>query len=92
MSKIMEILQKLQVIGGLIPVVLALVNQFEVPGFGAEKKKVVLEAVGKFYDSLEITIFTREKVLGIAGGFIDVAVAFYNIVGWFKKANPTPNT
>ena len=89
MSKILELLA---VISGIIPVVLTLIKQFETPGFGAEKKQAVLDAVGVIYDSLNLTTITKEKVLGVAGSIIDVAVAFYNIVGWFKKENPTPSS
>lgn len=89
MSKILELLA---VVSGLIPVVLTLIEQFETPGFGAEKKKVVLKTIGIIYDSLNLTTITKEKVLGIAGSIIDVAIGFYNAVGWFKKSNPTPSS
>ena len=85
MTKILEILG---VIGGLIPVILSLIKQFETPGFGVEKKKAVLDAVGVVYDGLNITVISKEKVLGIAGSIIDIAVAFFNVVGWFKNSNP----
>ncbi|GAH66269.1 unnamed protein product, partial [marine sediment metagenome] len=35
---------------------------------------------------------TKEKLLGLAGSFIDIAVAFFNVVGWFKHKNPTVST
>jgi hypothetical protein len=76
----------------MIPIIFSLVNAFEVPGWGPEKKQVVLEAVGAFYDQLKITAIARDKLLAIAGGLIDLIVTFYNLVGWFKKSNPTPNT
>jgi len=87
-----KILQLIGILGGLIPLVLTLIKQFETPGFGAEKKQVILDTVASFYDSLEITFVTKEKLLGIVSGFIDIAVTFFNLVGWFKKSNPTPNT
>jgi len=89
MNKILELLA---MISGIIPVVLTLIKQFETPGFGAEKKQAVLDAVGVIYDSLNITVMSKEKVLGIVGSFIDIAVGFFNAVGWFKKANPTLDT
>ena len=88
MAKIMEILGLLV---GLIPVVITLINQVETPGFGAEKKQAVLDAIGLFYDNLGITAISKEKLLGIVGGLCDVFVGLFNIVGWFKKENPTPN-
>ena len=89
MSKILEILG---VIGGLIPVVLNLIKQFETPGFGAEKKQAVLDAVEVIYDNLNLTVISKEKLLGIAGSLIDIAVALFNVVGWFKHENPTDNS
>jgi len=44
------------------------------------------------YDQLEITAITKEKLLGLAGSFIDIAVAFFNVIGWFKKSNPMSST
>ena len=87
-----NILKILGVLGALVPLILTLIKQFETPGFGAEKKQVILDAIGSIYDSVEITFISKVKLLGIAGNFIDIAVAFFNVVGWFKKGNPTPST
>ena len=89
MSKILELLG---VLGGLIPIILTLIKEFETPGFGAEKKQAVLDAIGLLYDKLGITAISKEKLLGIAGGFVDIAVAFFNVVGWFKHGNPTDSS
>jgi len=89
MAKILEILG---ILVGIIPVVLTLIKEFETPGFGAEKKKAVLDAIGLFYDKLGITVIAKDKLLALVGGFIDIAIAFYNIVGWFKLGNPTVNS
>ena len=83
-----QILQILGIFAGLIPVVLTLIKQFETPGFGPEKKKAVLDAIGLIYDNLGITVISKDKLLGIIGGFIDIVVAFFNVVGWFKNSNP----
>jgi len=84
-----KILEFLGVLGGLIPIILTLIKEFETPGFGAEKKQAVLNAVELVYDKLGITVISKDKLLGIAGGFIDIAVGFFNLVGWFKHGNPT---
>ena len=84
-----KILELLAIVSGMIPVILTLIKQFETPGFGAEKKKAVLEAIGVIYDNLNLTTISKEKVLGIAGSIINIAVGFFNAVGWFKKSNPT---
>ena len=87
-----NILRILGVLGGIVPIILTLIKEFETPGFGAEKKKAILDSVALFYDALaegNTLPMTKEKVLGLAGGFINIAVAFFNIVGWFKHGNPT---
>jgi len=89
MSKLLELIG---VIGGIIPIILTLIKEFETPGFGAEKKQVILDSIELLYDQLEITAITKEKLLGLAGSFIDIAVAFFNVIGWFKKSNPMSST
>jgi len=87
-----NILKILSILGGIVPIILALIKEFETPGFGAEKKKAILDSIALFYDALaegNTLPMTKEKVLGLAGSFINVAVAFFNIVGWFKHGNPT---
>jgi len=88
-----NILKLLGFLAGLIPLVLNLIKEFEVPGWGPEKKKSVLDAVSLAYDTVnEIfpVIITKEKVLSFVGNLIDIAVAFFNLVGIFKKStNPT---
>ena len=86
-----SILKLLSIIAGIVPIILMLIKEFETPGFGVEKKKVILEAVASFYDAIaegNTLPISKEKLLGLAGGFIDIAVAFFNVVGWFKHKNP----
>ena len=86
------ILKLLGLIGGIVPIILILIKEFETPGFGAEKKKAILDAIALFYDKLSegnVLPITKEKLLGIAGGFIDIVVALFNLVGWFKHSSPT---
>ncbi|MBA7586988.1 hypothetical protein ES708_28995 [subsurface metagenome] len=87
-----KILALLGLIGGIVPIILGLITAFETPGFGAEKKKVILDAIKLFYDKMaeEYPLpISKEKLVGIASGFIDIAVAFFNLVGWFKHGSPT---
>jgi hypothetical protein len=87
-----KILAFLGLIGGMVPIILGLITAFETPGFGAEKKKVILDAIRLFYDKMaeEYPLpISKEKLVGIASGFIDIAVAFFNLVGWFKHGSPT---
>lgn len=89
---ILKIFTLLKFFAGMVPVVLTLIKEFEIAGHGKEKKEAVLKAVGLFYDKIIGTIpigMSKEKVLGIVEDFIDIAVSFFNIVGWFKKkGNP----
>lgn len=90
-----SILKLLSLIGGIVPIILILIKEFETPGFGAEKKKAILDAIALFYDKLaegNTLPITKEKLLSIAGSFIDIAVAFFNLVGWFKHKNPIDNS
>jgi len=90
-----SILKLLSLIGGIVPIILVLIKEFETPGFGAEKKKAILDAIALFYDKLaegNTLPITKEKLLSIAGSFIDIAVAFFNLVGWFKHKNPIDNS
>jgi len=87
MNKILEILGLLT---GLVPLVLTLIKQFETPGFGAEKKQAVLDAISLIHDQLNITVITKEKLLAIVGNIIDIAVGLFNLVGWFKKGDVNP--
>jgi len=89
------ILKLLSLIGGIVPIILILIKEFETPGFGAEKKKAILDAIALFYDKLaegNTLPITKDKLLSIAGSFIDIAVAFFNLVGWFKHKNPIDNS
>ena len=85
-----KILQIIGLLSGLIPLIVTLIQQFETPGFGPTKKKAILDVIGSLYDGLGIAVISKEKVLGIAGSVIDIAVAFFNAIGWFKKgSDPT---
>lgn len=86
-----NILKLLGLIGGIVPIILTLITAFEVPGWGKEKKQVILDSVALFYDKVaegNVLPINKEKLLGIAGSFIDIAVGFFNLVGWFKHGNP----
>ena len=88
-----SILKLLALIGGIVPIVLTLIKEFETPGFGPEKKKAILDSIALFYDTLaqgNTLPITKEKVLNFAGNFIDIAVAFFNLVGIFKKKSENP--
>jgi len=90
-----SILKLLGLIGGIVPIILTLIKEFETPGFGAEKRKVILDAIALFYDKLaegNTLPITKEKLLGLAGNFVDIAVAFFNLVGIFKHNSPTNST
>jgi len=89
---ILKMLGILKLFLSVIPIILTLIKEFEVSGgFGKEKKEAVLKAIGLFYDKIIGTTsigISKEKVLGIAGDFIDIVVGFYNVIGYFKKGTP----
>jgi len=84
-----KILETIGLFAGIIPLILTLIKQFETPGFGPEKKQAVLDIIEAFYDNLNITSIEKEKVLGISETIIDIAVKFFNLIGWFKHSDPT---
>ena len=88
-----NILKLLGFLSGMIPIILNLIKEFEVPGFGPEKKKAILDSVALFYDTIN-NIFplpiTKEKLLSVADNFIDIAIAFFNLVGVFKHKTENP--
>jgi len=85
-----KILQFIGILGAIIPLIITLIKQFETPGFGSEKKQVILDIIAGIYDNLEITFISKEKLLGIAKNIIDIAVSFFNVVGWFKHKTENP--
>ena len=63
-----------------------LVEEFEAPGFGEEKKKAVLDTINAIYDTFESVVpIERDEVLTLAEKFIDIIVRVYNIIGKFKR-------
>ncbi|MCK4446877.1 MAG: hypothetical protein KAW56_07330 [Candidatus Marinimicrobia bacterium] len=87
------ILKLLGFLAGIVPLILNLIKELEVPGFGPEKKKVILDSVALFYDTVSGVFplpITKEKLLSAAGNFIDIAVAFFNLVGIFKHKTENP--
>lgn len=88
-----SILKLLGFLAGIVPLILNLIKELEVPGFGPEKKKVILDSVALFYDTVSNVFplpIAKEKLLSAAGNFIDIAVAFFNLVGIFKHKTENP--
>lgn len=59
------------------------IDVVEVPGYGPEKKAAVLALVKTVVEGFGLG--EVERILGIAGLIVDGLVAFYNVVGYFKK-------
>lgn len=74
---------------GLIQGVVELIKSFEVtPGFGSEKKTIVMQFAEKTFSFLkeELKIdLGWEKVKDLIDWVVDTSVGFFNIVGLFKK-------
>lgn len=90
MSKFLEYLKwlpnALKLIGALIPLVKGLVEGFETPGHGEEKKQAVLEAVEKVIDQAGAPEGIKTFALWVVGFVIDAIVAIKNAVGEFKRS------
>lgn len=80
MSKAMQWLSFLSVIVGIVK---EAIEAVEAPGFGAEKKKAVLEVVATFFPLFPG--IPGDLVLAATSAIIDVIVGINNLTGKFKK-------
>ena len=91
--KFTDFLKVIEIVNKLVPFVRQLIEQVEIPGFGAEKKAAVLAAVTGILDNmgLEITEGVRSGVLKIISFLIDVIVGVLNLIGhdWRNKQTQT---
>ena len=72
----------------ILTMVINLVKEFEVPGFGEQKRQAVLDSVALAYDAVSNVVkvkISKEKVLEFASAAIEIIVGFYNLTGVFKK-------
>ena len=74
---------------GLIPAIVQLVKSFEVPGFGAEKKALIIQIIKVVWPKLqefikELQPIKWEAIESIISQVIDMVVGFFNAVGVFK--------
>ncbi len=71
----------------VIALVRVLIEVFEIPGYGEQKKKAVLDALSFIFDLIEEHLFKipfgKELFLSVAGGLIEIFVNFFNKVGIF---------
>ena len=67
-----------------IPLVTTLIQTFETPGFGAEKKEKVLAALGIALEKLGITGRIKTLAVDFADWLIDSVVYIKNLSGEFK--------
>jgi hypothetical protein len=66
-----------------------LVEVFEIPGYGEEKKQAVKDVLSMVFDIIQEYLFelpfTKAKLLEIADGIIDIVVGFFNSTGKFVR-------
>ena len=67
-----------------------LIQSFEVPGFGKEKKNLVMELIKGVFDFMKVKNVRWldvmwEDIQGLVSDAIDVIVGFFNAVGVFRK-------
>ncbi|MBP8960579.1 MAG: hypothetical protein KBG40_09180 [Bacteroidales bacterium] len=84
MSAVKKIIEAITILVSLVKV---LVEVFEVPGYGPEKKQAVLDALSFIFDLIEEHWFkfpfSKELFLSVAGGLIEIFVGFFNKVDIF---------
>lgn len=76
----------------LIKVIPELIELFETPGFGKEKKDAVLEVLELVLTEVKKAAglsFDLAWVMGLAGKLIDIIVAVYNAFGFFTHRSTT---
>lgn len=81
-------LKVLSFLVSILTMVINLVKEFEVPGFGEQKRQAVLDSVGLAYDTVSNVAkvkISKEKVLEFASAAIEIVVGLYNLTGVFKK-------
>jgi hypothetical protein len=87
--KFADFLKVIEIVNKLVPFVRQLIEQVEIPGFGAEKKAAVMTAVTGILDNMgvDITPNVREGVLKVVSFLIDIIVGVLNLIGhdWISK-------
>lgn len=74
-------------IPALIGILKEAIEAVETPGYGPEKKAAVLDVVRAVLNATGAPDI--DKLMAIADSVIDVIVAFWNLVGKFKKGAAT---
>jgi hypothetical protein len=88
-SGISNIFNYLGIALGLIPAIIQLVKSFEVPGFGPEKKALIIAIIKVVWPKLqefikELQPIKWEAIESVISQVIDMVVGFFNAVGVFK--------
>jgi hypothetical protein len=83
----MNIKNIIAIITIIVALVKELIEVFEIPGYGAEKKQAILDVLAMVFDVIQEHLFelpfSKDKLLSIAGGLIDIFVSFFNSTGQF---------
>lgn len=83
----MNIKNVIAIITIIVELVKELINVFEIPGYGEEKKQAVLGVLSLVFDLINDYLFTlpfsEDKLLSLAGGLIDIFVSFFNSTSQF---------
>jgi len=75
--------------GALAPFIRGLVEAFETPGFGPEKKEAVLGSVKETLTELKVPGVIETFILWMSGWLIDRIVKQLNDAGYFKTGGGT---
>jgi len=75
---------------GVIQAAVELIKSFEVPGFGTEKKNLVMQILEGVFNVLKAKLgdaidVVWDDIQGLISTVVDTVVGFFNAIGVFKK-------
>ena len=83
-------LQMIGIVLAIIEAAVSLIKSFETPGFGEEKKNIVLVLLEAIFNGIKAKFddldLVWDDIVGMVSRAIDAIVMFFNSIGMFKKA------
>ena len=81
---IKDMVKAVSIVTAIKPLIELLVNSAETPGYGPEKKAIVLKGIKDALTGLNVSESIQTIVLAIAGGVIETIVFVLNITKMFR--------
>lgn len=88
MSFLKDTLVVLQLVMSLLPTIMNVVRQIEVPGYGSEKLGLITKTIAAGIELLPVDVKKQigvDKVEAFAKKVVEYIVSFFNTVGVFGK-------